>query len=100
MSQDPKQPLNFRLGRSYKEALDRLASDQDKPVSQLVREVVEDYVTGQTLAAWEAEARRTAAALAEAARDRGSDEATMLRGLDASLEEFAEEWIWEEEEPV
>jgi hypothetical protein len=99
MTDDPKHPLNFRLGRRYKEALDRLAHEQDKPVSQLVREVVEDYVAAEARAAWEAEARRTSATLAEAARDPGSDEATMLRSLDAGLEEFAKEWIWEEGEP-
>jgi len=87
--------LNFRLGRSYKEALDRLAEEQDKPVSQLVREVVEEYVSGRARAAWEAEARRTAGRLAEAARDPDSDEATMPRVLDANLEEFAQEWVWD-----
>jgi predicted DNA-binding protein len=99
MSDDPKQPLNFRLGRTYKEALDRLAEQQDKPVGQLVREVVEDYVAGQARAAWEAEARRTAVQLGEAARDPSSDEAAMLRCLEANLEEFAEEWVWEEDGP-
>jgi predicted DNA-binding protein len=96
MQDDPKQPLNFRLGLSCKEALERLAEEQDKPVSQLVREVVETYVADQARAAWEAEARRQAAALAEAARDPGSEEADMLRFLDASLEEFAKTWVWEE----
>jgi predicted DNA-binding protein len=99
VSDDAKEPLNFRLGRSYKEALDRLANEQDKAVGQLVREVIEEYVTSQARAAWEAEARRTAAELAEAARDPESDEAATLRFLDATLEEFAKEWVWEEGEP-
>jgi hypothetical protein len=96
MSDDPKEPLNFRLGRSYKEALERLAGEQDKPVSQLVREVVETYVADEARAAWEAEARRTAAELAAAARDPDSDEAVILRSLDASLEEFAAAWAWDD----
>jgi hypothetical protein len=99
MRDDPKHPLNFRLGRNYKEALDRLAHQKGRPVSQLVREVVEDYVAAEARAAWEAEARRTAATLAEAARDPSSDEATMLRSLDEGLEEFAQEWVWEEGDP-
>ena len=99
MSDDAKRPLNFRLGRSHKEALDRLAREQGRTVSQLVREVVEDYVTDQRRAAWEAEAGRTAEALAEAARDPCSDEGTMLQALDAALKDFAEEWVWEEGKP-
>jgi len=96
MADDPKEPLNFRLGRSYKEALERLAGEQDKPVSQLVREVVETYVTDEARRAWEAEARRTAAQLAAAARNPDSDEAVVLRSLDANLEEFASEWVWDD----
>jgi mono/diheme cytochrome c family protein len=91
VSEDPKQPLTFRLGRSYKEALDRMAAEQDKPVDQLAREVVEGYVAEQAKAAWEAEARRTAIRLAETADDPASDEAEMQRTLDAGLEAFAEE---------
>jgi hypothetical protein len=98
MPEDPKYPLNFRLGRSYKEAIDRLAAEHDKPVSQLVREVVEEYVSAQARAAWELEARRSAAVVAEAASDPRSDETAMLRALGANLEEFAEEWLWEEGE--
>jgi hypothetical protein len=58
--------------------------------------VVETYVEEQARAAWEAEARRTAAELAQAALDARSDEADMLRLLDANLEDFAEEWVWDE----
>lgn len=47
--------------------------------------------------AWEAEARRASLALAEEAKDPASNEASMLEALDANLDEFAEEWIWEEE---
>lgn len=97
MPDDPKEPVNFRLGRSYKACLERLAREQDKPVGQLVREVVENYVTAEERAAWEAAARRSAREVAEAARDPQSDEAEMLRTLDANLEAFAEEWVWTEE---
>ena len=97
MADEIKEPVNFRLGRSHRQALDRLARQQDKSVGQLVREVVEEYITDQARAAWEAEARRTAAELGRSARDPRSDEAEMLRVLDASLEAFAKEWVWEDE---
>jgi predicted DNA-binding protein len=98
MPDDPKEPVNFRLGRSYKEALDRLAAEQARPAAQLVREAVERYVREQARAAWEAEARRQAAEIAEAVQRPGSDEAEMARFLDANLEDFAKEWVWDEDE--
>ncbi|MBM4184125.1 MAG: hypothetical protein FJ207_07830 [Gemmatimonadetes bacterium] len=98
MSTDPKEPVNFRLGRGYKQALERLADEQDKTFGQLVREVVERYVTDQERTAWEREARRSAEVLGDAARDPGSDEARVMSALDANLEEFANEWVWSEDE--
>jgi predicted DNA-binding protein len=97
MADDLKEPVNFRLGRSHRQALNRLARQQDKSVGQLVREVVEVYISDQARAAWEAEARRTAAELGRSARDPRSDESETLRVLDANLEAFAKEWVWEDE---
>lgn len=96
MADETKEPVNFRLGRSDREALHRLARARDKSVGQLVREVVEEYVANQARATWEAEARRTAAELGREAADPRSDEAEMLRVLDANLDAFAKEWVWEE----
>lgn len=96
MVEEAKDPVNFRLGRTYREALHRLARDRDRSVGQLVREVVEEYVDSQARVAWEAEARRTAAELGRAVRDPRPDEAEMMRTLDANLEDFAKEWVWDE----
>lgn len=98
MADETKEPVNFRLGTSYREALHRLARERDASVGQLVREVVEQYVDNQARLAWEAEARRTAAELGRAAQDPRSGEAEMLRVLDSNLEDFAKEWVWEEGE--
>lgn len=95
---DAKEPVNFRLPREYKDALQKLAEERGEPLSQLVREAVEGYVDEQRRAAWEAEARRSAAELGAAAGDPSSDEAEMLRLLDENLEAFAEEWVWTEED--
>lgn len=94
---DAKEPVNFRLGREYKDALRRLAEQRGQSMGQLVREAVEGYVNEQRRAAWEAEARRAAAEIEAAAGDPSSDEAEMLRILDENLEAFAEEWVWTEE---
>jgi hypothetical protein len=96
MVDEAKNPVNFRLGRTYREALHQLARDRDQSLGQLVREVVEEYVDSQARAAWEAEARRTAAELGRAAREPRSDEAEMLGRLDANLEDFAKDWVWDE----
>jgi hypothetical protein len=98
MPNDPKEPVNFRLGRKHKRTLVRLAAERDKPVGELIREVIEEFVTLEERRAWEAEARLAARALAEEAADHTSSEAETLRLLDANLGEFAREWVWEEEE--
>jgi predicted DNA-binding protein len=98
MSEDTKEPVNFRLGRRYKRALAKLAAAQDKAVGELIREVVEAYVAEEERRAWEDEARRAASALAREAAQPSSSEAEMLRSLDENLDEFAREWVWEDEE--
>jgi predicted DNA-binding protein len=97
VSENVKEPINVRLGRRYKEALEELARDRNRTVSAVVREVLEEYVDAERRRAWEAEARRAARTLAEDAKEPESAEAETLRILEANLEEFAREWVWEEE---
>jgi hypothetical protein len=97
MSEDPKEPINFRLSRRHKRALSALAAAQEKAVGELLREVVEAYVAAEERRAWENEARRAAAALAKEAQEPSSPEARTLETLEENLEEFAREWIWEDE---
>jgi hypothetical protein len=98
MSNDPKEPVNFRLGRRHKRALVRLAAERDKPVGELIREVIEEFVAQEERRVWEAEARRASRAVAKEAENQSSVEAETLRALEANLEDFAREWIWEEDE--
>lgn len=98
MPRDVKETVNFRLGRKHKQALARIAGEKDKAVGELIREVIESYVAEEERRVWEAEARRAAMALAEEAEDPSSAEAEVLGVLDANLDEFAEEWIWEDDE--
>jgi hypothetical protein len=97
MADDPKVPVNLRLGRRSKQALTRIASRRKQPVSELLREILERYVAEEERRAWRAEARRAAEALAEEARQGGSSEAATLRLLDANLKAFAREWVWDSE---
>lgn len=97
MADDPKVPVNVRVGRRYKLALSRIASRRKQPVSELVREILEHYVAEEERRAWRTEARRAAKAVAEEARQDKSSESGMLRALDANLKAFAREWVWEPE---
>ena len=97
MPDEPKDPVNFRLARSYKDALARLAEAQDRPMSELVREAVETYVDAEERRAWEEEARRAARVLAREAEDPASAESEMLGVLEAALDEFADTWVWDED---
>lgn len=97
MPEDPKVPVNVRVGRRFKQALARIASRRRQPISELVREILEHYVAEEERRVWRTEARRAAGKVAEEAHQEGSSEAAMLRTLDANLKAFAREWVWEPE---
>ena len=78
--------LTFRIEPALKTAFTIIAGEEHKPVGVLLRERVE---RSRRHHAFESEARRQAAAVAS---DPNSDEAAMLRGLDANLAELADEW--------
>ena len=74
-----------------------LARSQDRPFAiieeaLLLRELVQERVDRKRRLAFEAEARRQSPLVAAAAQDPNSDEAAVMRELDANLEEFAREW--------
>jgi hypothetical protein len=84
--------LTFRIDPSLKREVTRIARTERKPVGELLRELVQERVDRKRRQAFEAEARRQSLLLAAAARDPNSDEAAVMRELDANLEEFAREW--------
>jgi hypothetical protein len=81
--------LTFRIEPGLKTAFVRIAGEEHKPVGELLRELVRERVERRR--AFESEARRQSLEAA-AARDPDSDEAAMLRWLDANLAELADEW--------
>ncbi len=84
--------LTFRLDPLLKREVIRIARTEHKPVGELLRELVQERVDRKRRLAFEAEARRQSLLVAAAARDPNSDEAAVMRELDANLEEFAREW--------
>jgi hypothetical protein len=57
-----------------------------------VRELVRERVELKARRSFEAEARRQALEAAAAAQDPSSDEAAVMRELEADLEGFSDEW--------
>jgi predicted DNA-binding protein len=84
--------VTFRVDAEMKEALARMAREQDKPVGELLRELVRERVREERRRAFAAEARRQCEILNEAAKDPDSDEAQVMRELEAHLAEDWDEW--------
>jgi predicted transcriptional regulator len=83
--------VTFRIDPELKAALAEIAQRESKPVGQLLRELVRERVEQKRRRAFEAEARRQSLEAAAVARDPDSDEAAVMRGLDADLEESTDE---------
>jgi hypothetical protein len=83
--------VTFRVDRRLKAAIAEIAEEESKPLGELLREMVQDRVAARRQREFEIEARRQSRLLAEAARDPTSDEAAILRELDANFDEFARE---------
>ncbi len=84
--------LTFRIDPALKREVRRIARTERKPVGELLRELVQERVERKRRLAFEAEARRQSLLVAAAAQDPNSDEAAVMRELDANFEEFAREW--------
>ncbi len=88
-SGDPKgDVITFRVSTSLKTALTELAARKSKPVGELLRELVRAGLDRAPPANFEAEARRQSLELAAAAHDPNSDEAAIMRELEANFAEL------------
>jgi predicted transcriptional regulator len=84
--------VTFRIDSALKTALAEIAERESKPLGELLRELIRERVEQKRRAEFEADARRQSLEAAAAAHDSNSDEAAVLRELDADLQEFAGEW--------
>ena len=83
--------ITFRVSPALKTALSEMAAEEAKSVGQLLRELIEQRAKEKERREFEAEARRQSLLIAEAAKDPNSDEAQIMRELDANFDEFASE---------
>ncbi len=91
MPQTSAETVTFRIDPDLKAALAELAEAESKPVGALMRELVRERVAQQRRRAFETEARRQSRLIAAAARDPDSDEAAVMRELEANFDELARE---------
>jgi hypothetical protein len=95
ISARPKgETFTFRLDPALKAALTRSAADEHMQPAELMRELVRNHLAGKERRVFEAEARRQSLAIAQRACDPNSDEAQVMREIDADLErdDRADEW--------
>jgi hypothetical protein len=84
--------LTYRITPALKADLAALAAKREKPIGEFLRELIRDRLKQEERRKFEEEARRACEVLNAAARDPSSDEAQILRELEANFEEFAREW--------
>jgi Ribbon-helix-helix protein, copG family len=84
--------VTFRIDPASKAAFAEIAAREAKPVGELLRELVRERVEHKRRRDLEVEARRQSLEAAATARDPTSDEATVMREIEADLDDFADKW--------
>jgi hypothetical protein len=92
MSETKTETVTFRIEAALKDELAELAETEHKPVGELLRDLVKQRVKQRKRLAFEAEARRQCEILNAAAQDPNSDEAQVMRELEAHFAEVMREW--------
>lgn len=92
MSDSKTEIVTFRIDAALKDEFAGIAVEEDKPVGELLRELVREHVKRRKRLAFEAEARRQCELLNAEARDPNSDEAQVMREIEGDLLYFLDEW--------
>lgn len=92
-SRNPKEEsFNFRVDPSLKAEFQAATEAVDKPAAQVLRDFMRAYIERRKRRDFAAEAHHQSVAIAARAADPGSDEAAIMRELDAHLDELADDW--------
>jgi hypothetical protein len=92
-SQYPKETsFNLRIDPALKAAFTRATEAEDKPAAQVVRDFMRAYVRARERHAFAERAKHDALVIKAAAADPNSDEAQVMREIEA---EMAEPGFWE-----
>jgi hypothetical protein len=85
-SQHPKETsFNLRIDPALKAAFTAATEAEDKPAAQVVRDFMRAYVRQRKRRAFEVEARRQSLEAGKAGLDPKSDEAQVMREIEAEL---------------
>jgi hypothetical protein len=86
--------MNFRVNAALKAAFTAATAMEDRPAAQVLRNFMRVYVARRERRAFAAEAHRQSVAAAVTAGDPDSDEAAVMRELEAELDAIqpGEEW--------
>jgi hypothetical protein len=85
-SSSKDESFNFRVNAALKAAFAAAAAADDRPAAQVLRNFMRVYVARRERRAFVAEARRQSLAVAALAADPRSDEAAVMRELEADLD--------------
>ncbi|HWD58592.1 MAG TPA: ribbon-helix-helix protein, CopG family [Stellaceae bacterium] len=92
MSETKTETVTFRLEAALKDEFAEIAEAERKPVGELLRDLVRQHVKQRKRLAFEAEARRQCAVINAAAQDPNSDEARVMREMEAHFVDVMREW--------
>jgi FKBP-type peptidyl-prolyl cis-trans isomerase (trigger factor) len=92
MSETKTETITFRIDAALKDEFAEIAEEQAKPVGELLRELVREHIKQKKRREFEAEARRQSLLIAAAAQDPDSDEAAVMRELEAHFADVMREW--------
>ncbi len=92
MSDAKSETITFRIDAGLKNEFAGVAEKEHKPVGELLRELVREHVKQRKRREFEAEARRQSLECAAVAADPNSDEAQVLREMEAHFADVMREW--------
>ena len=84
--------MTFRLDPQLKAALTEKAHAESKPVGEVVRELIREFVEQEHRRKFSAEAQRQSSECAQRTADPNSDGAAVMREIEGDLQYFGAEW--------
>jgi hypothetical protein len=95
MSETKTETVTFRIEAALKDEFAEIAEAEHKPMGELLRELVKQHVKQRKRLVFEAEARRQSLECAALAADPNSDEAQVMREMEAHFADVMREWKYE-----
>jgi antitoxin component of RelBE/YafQ-DinJ toxin-antitoxin module len=92
MSDTKTETITFRIDAALKDEFTEIAEEVHKPVGELLRELVRAHIKQKKRREFEAEARRQSLECAAAAADPDSDDAQVMREMEAHFADVMREW--------